>query len=730
MKISAPSVLGLTIAVALLAPAPASAAPTPVQGGSYTLVWEDNFDGTTLNSANWSPMIGNGCPNLCGWGNNELQYYRAENATVGGGLLTITARQENFGGSQYTSARLRSLNKADFTYGRFEMRAKLPAGQGLWPAFWLLPSDSVYGVWAASGEMDVMEAVGQTTNRVLGTIHFGGTFPNNTFSGGNYTLPSGNFTDEFHTFAMEWEPTMIRWYVDGVLYSTKTSWWSTGAPFPAPFNERFHMLLNLAVGGNLPGSPNQSTPFPAKYEIDYVRVFQQDVFDPEDCIGVMDDMNHGDLGANEYFIFDGDGTGYISANFTDVPPAQGGNASLETAWSNAGAPGFLGGFGRRRTIDVSEATHFEMWLNPDAGQNFVIEVNLQDDDNGDNFIASNPDGADDEFQYELLVGPPGSPVVSGGGWQKVSIPLADFYDDNTFHTGGNGIFDPRSTGLGGNGQLVNVLMAMVTLNGQPASFRTDHWSFVRRESEIAGRVWSDLNADGVDIGEPGIPGVTVELFDDERDTVTATSITSANGEYSFPGQVRGGFEVRIDSATLPADLEASFDPDGLGTPAAFAAALTCDEILSHQDFGFAPETLGDTICSPAVNNSTGEFGRLTAEGSASVLANDLVLTASQLPVGTFGYFLVSPASGFIPNPGGSFGNLCLLPPFGRYAQFAGPVVPGGTLSLAIDATAIPQPTGAVTAQTGETWYFQLWHRDVVIGIVSSNFSEGLGITFE
>ena len=194
--------------------------------------------------------------------------------------------------------------------------------------------------------------------------------------------------------------------------------------------------------------------------------------------------------------------------------------------------------------------------------------------------------------------------------------------------------------------------------------------------------------------------------------------------------MRGGFEVRIDSATLPADLEASFDPDGLGTPAAFAAALTCDEILSHQDFGFAPETLGDTICSPAVNNSTGEFGRLTAEGSASVLANDLVLTASQLPVGTFGYFLVSPASGFIPNPGGSFGNLCLLPPFGRYAQFAGPVVPGGTLSLAIDATAIPQPTGAVTAQTGETWYFQLWHRDVVIGIVSSNFSEGLGITFE
>jgi beta-glucanase (GH16 family) len=731
MNVTAPFVLALASAGALLSTASAAPVhPAPVQGGSYSLVWEDNFDGTTLDASKWTPMIGNGCPNLCGWGNNELQYYRAENATVGGGLLTITARRQFFGGSQYTSARLRSLNKADFTYGRFEMSAKLPAGQGLWPAFWMLPSDSVYGTWAASGEIDIMEAVGQNESRVLGTIHYGGTFPNNTFSGESYTLPNGNLTDSFHTYAIEWEPTVIRWYIDGIQYATRTNWFSSNGTYPAPFNERFHMLLNLAVGGNLPGPPNQATPFPATYEIDYVRVYQQDVPDPEDCITVFDNMDHGDLAANDYFEFNGGGSGSISPNFTDLPPSQGGVASLGASWSNSGVAGYLGGFGRTRTIDLAASTHFEMWINPDAGQEFVIEINLQDDDNGDNEIPASPDGQDDEFQYELLIGPPGSPVVSGGGWQKVSIPLADFYDDNTFLTGGNGVLDLRSTGLGGNGQLINIVMTLVTLNGQPASFRTDHWSFVRPESEIAGRVWDDLNSDGLSNGEPGLPGVTVELFDTSQNAVIATDTTSAQGAYSFPNQVRGSYEVRVDSATLPVGVTATFDPDGIATPGEFMLELACDELIDGQDFGFEPDMLGERICSPAVNNSTGEYGRMTAGGTAVVGSNDLSLTASRLPVGSLGYFLVSPGSGFIPNPGGSFGNLCLAPPFGRYVQFAGPVGPDGTISIDVDVTQLPQPNGAVAAQPGETWYFQMWHRDSVIGLVTSNFSEGLGITFE
>ena len=178
------------------------AAPATAQ---YQLVWADEFNGSSLDLTKWQPEIGTGCPNLCGWGNNELQYYRAENATVGGGQLTITARQQSFGGASYTSARLRTKNQGDWTYGRFEMRAKLPVGQGIWPAFWMLPTDNVYGTWAASGEIDIMEYVGQDPDRVLGTLHYGAPWPDNVYTGDDYVLPTGNFDDDFHVFAIEWD---------------------------------------------------------------------------------------------------------------------------------------------------------------------------------------------------------------------------------------------------------------------------------------------------------------------------------------------------------------------------------------------------------------------------------------------------------------------------------------------------------------------------------------------
>ena len=705
-------------------------APAQAQSSSYQLVWADEFEGSTLDTTKWSPMIGNGCPNLCGWGNNELQYYRAENATVGGGHLTITARRENFGGNQYTSARLQSRNLADFTYGRFEMSAKLPAGQGMWPAFWLLPTDSVYGVWAASGEMDVMEALGQTPNSVLGTIHYGGTFPNNTFSGGNYTLPTGSFTNSFHTFAMEWEPNAIRWYVDGILYSTKTNWWSSGAPYPAPFNERFHMLLNLAVGGNLPGPPNGSTPFPATYEIDWVRVYQLEEHAPADCVCTFDDMEHGNPAGADYFAFNGGGVGGIGANLTDLPPAQGGAASLEAGWGNGGTPGYLGGFGRTNPLNLDGATHFEMWIRPDAGQSFVMEINLQDDDNGDNIIPQSPDGADDEFQYELVVSPNGPGAISGGGWQKVSIPLSSFVDDNTFLTGGNGVLDPVPTVAGGNGQLINVVMSLVSTGGSNVTFRTDLWQFTRRTSSASGLVWNDVNQDGESSGEPGLPGVTVELFDPVLGEIVATDTTSAAGTYSLAGQVLGDYEVRVLASSLPGGLAPTSDPDGTNTPDVAALALECDETLSDFDFGYGPPIIGSKICTPAVDNSTGFFGRLSASGSASIGSNNLRLTGSMLPVGSLGYFIASRVPGFIQGPGGSFGNLCVLPPIGRYLAFAGPVAPDGTFSMDVDATAIPQPTSTAIAQPGETWYFQFWHRDAVLGLATSNFTAGLRIVFE
>ena len=251
--------------------------PGPGTDPDWTLVWSDDFDGTALDATRWSAQVGDGCDlGICGWGNNELQWYQASNATVANGLLTITARQESVGGKNFTSARIRTLGKGDWTYGRFEIRARLPRGQGLWPAIWMLPSDNVYGGWAASGEIDITELVGHEPARVHGTLHYGGEAPANTSSGDWYQLDSGTFADDFHVFALEWEDGEIRWYVDGDHYQTQTQWSSSNGAYPAPFDQEFHLLLNVAVGGNWPGNPDLTTAFPQTMEVDYVRVYRRD----------------------------------------------------------------------------------------------------------------------------------------------------------------------------------------------------------------------------------------------------------------------------------------------------------------------------------------------------------------------------------------------------------------------------------------------------------------------
>ncbi|MEM9382708.1 MAG: family 16 glycosylhydrolase [Planctomycetota bacterium] len=699
----------------------------------YQLVWEDDFNGTSLDLTKWQPMIGDGCPDLCGWGNNELQYYRAENATVVGGSLRITAKEETFGGRQYTSARLRTAGLGDWKYGRFEMRAKMPVGQGMWPAFWMLPTDSVYGVWAASGEMDVVEMVGQTPNRIFGTLHFGGTFPANTQSGGAYTLPSGTFADGFHRYAMEWDETEIRWYVDDVLYSTKTSWWSSGGPYPAPFDQRFHLLLNLAVGGNLPGAPNGSTSFPQSLEVDWVRVYQVPDHDPTDCECVFDDMEHADPPGNGWFTFDSATVGgSIAANELDSPPGVPGGVSLDAAWGGLfGQTGFYGGFGRTYPLDLTNATHFEFWIRPDPAQNYEIAVQLQDDDNGDGVIPSVPDGADDEFQYVITVGPPGSDVVSGGGWQRVSIPLADFVDDDSFHFGGNGVFDPTPTSAGGNGELVNVVFSLFSLSGAATTFRTDGWTFRQRAGGIEGRVWADENGNGVDDGEPGLAGLRLQLVDPGTGEVLDLAVTPTDGAYAFADLGEGGYTVRVDPATLPAGAIATFDPDGTASPGAFSLSIECDDVQTGLDFGYDPLYLGAPLCVPAEPNSTGNPGALIAEGSLLAANNDVLLSASSLPSGVLGYFLTSTVQGFVPSPGGSQGNLCVVGDIGRYTGPGQIISSGllGTASLPIDLTQVPTPTGPVAVQPGETRYFQLWHRDANPGS-TSNFTEAVGITFQ
>jgi len=429
----------------------------------YSLVWEDNFDGTSVNPAKWQFQVGTGCPSLCGWGNNELQYYRSENATVAGGLLTITAKQQSFGGMAYTSSRLRSQGLADFTYGKIEMRAKLPIGRGLWPAFWMLPTNSPYGNWPVSGEIDIMEYVGQQPSQMFGTLHYGN--PNQIYSSSATSLASGTFNDDFHTFAIEWEPNRIRWLLDGVQYACKSNWISSAAGYPAPFDKPFHMLLNLAVGGNLPGSPDGSTVFPQAFVIDWVRVWQK----PVDLTTILfDGMDHANPFANGWFVFNGGGGGSIAAN-SSLPPVDGCGASLGVGYG--GPSGYIGGFGRTFPIDLSGKTNFEFWINPDANQRYTLEINMQEDDTGDN-------SADEEFQYNFVVSPTGPGAIAGGGWQKVSIPLASFFDDNSVLPGGNGVLDPISTSKGGNGQLISVVIAIISQGGGNQTFRTDFWNFI------------------------------------------------------------------------------------------------------------------------------------------------------------------------------------------------------------------------------------------------------------
>ena len=245
-------------------------APEWVREG-WDLVWQDEFEGSEIDLEKWSHEV-----NGSGGGNNEWQYYTdfPENSFIENGTLVIEAREEKYIGRSYTSARMRTVGKGDWQYGRFEARIKLPTGQGLWPAFWMLPSEWRYGGWPSSGEIDIMELVGHEPETVHGTIHFGG-LGNHLFTGKGYTLEEGIFNDEFHVFAVEWEEREMRWFIDDELFLTQNSWSTKNAAYPAPFDQPFHILLNVAVGGNWPGPPDETAVFPQRMEVDYVRVYQQ-----------------------------------------------------------------------------------------------------------------------------------------------------------------------------------------------------------------------------------------------------------------------------------------------------------------------------------------------------------------------------------------------------------------------------------------------------------------------
>lgn len=236
-----------------------------------TLIWSDEFDGNSLNTNDWNYQIGDGCDiGICGWGNNEQQWYQQDNVTVADGMLKIVCLQETSNGRSYTSGRINTADKIDVKYGYFEARMKLPPGQGLWPAFWMLPTDRVYGEWPQSGEIDIMEWVGREPDNLFGTLHFGQPFPQNSLTGSEIKLTEGAWSDEYHTFGVDWQENTITWFVDGYRYGVKQPGNLGGERWP--FDQDFHFLLNLAIGGTFGGSIGGGF-FPAEMFVDYVRVY-------------------------------------------------------------------------------------------------------------------------------------------------------------------------------------------------------------------------------------------------------------------------------------------------------------------------------------------------------------------------------------------------------------------------------------------------------------------------
>lgn len=240
---------------------------TPEEYPSMSLKWSDEFNGDQLNTGDWTYEVGDGCPDLCQWGNNELQDYSDSdsNLKVENGKLIITARKN---GGDYSSARIKTQDKVEFQYGRIDVRAKLPKGQGIWPAIWMLGANIDQVSWPMSGEIDIMELVGHEPETVHGTVHFeDGGYKTST---GDTELSSGTYSDQFHVYSLVWEKNQIRWYVDNELFQN----FSASGLNVYPFNAPFFFIMNVAVGGNWPGPPDQTTEFPQEMVVDYIRVFE------------------------------------------------------------------------------------------------------------------------------------------------------------------------------------------------------------------------------------------------------------------------------------------------------------------------------------------------------------------------------------------------------------------------------------------------------------------------
>jgi beta-glucanase (GH16 family) len=268
MKTRLAALLAACVCAQAGAQTPAASPPQPTQPPGWVLDWSDEFDGPTLDHGNWVEETGGD-----GWGNHELEYYtaRPENVRVDKGMLVIEARREDVKGRHYTSARIKTAGHIERTYGRFEARMKFPRGQGMWPAFWLLGADCAKVGWPRCGEIDIMENIGREPNIIHGTLH-GPGYSGAQGPGKPSELPQGAYADDFHVYALEWEPGELRWYRDGILYHTERPDTVHG---DWVFEHPFYIIFDLAVGGDWPGNPDQTTVLPQQMLVDYVRVYKK-----------------------------------------------------------------------------------------------------------------------------------------------------------------------------------------------------------------------------------------------------------------------------------------------------------------------------------------------------------------------------------------------------------------------------------------------------------------------
>lgn len=305
--ITVKSANGKTASVSVTVVEAPTTGKTDLSYDGYNLKWEDNFDGTSLSREDWNVETHDP-----GWVNNELQAYvdSEENIFLKDGNLVLkpVEKANEDGTVSYTSGRINTQNKHNFKYGLFEAKVKVPKGQGFLPAFWMMPAnENLYGQWPRCGEIDIMEVLGHETNKSYGTIHYGNP---HSESQGNYTLASGDFSEEYHVFNVEWVPGKISWYVDGTLIHTEDDWYSATEgqgeiSYPAPFDQPFYIILNLAVGGSWPGNPDETTDIASSaFYVDYVRAYQKDSYD-ENVQKPIKDVVLRDPDANGNYVING-----------------------------------------------------------------------------------------------------------------------------------------------------------------------------------------------------------------------------------------------------------------------------------------------------------------------------------------------------------------------------------------------------------------------------------------